>query len=144
MLRFIIAVVVGLLTTGAQAEQKKVFGDYEVHYNALNSSALTPEIAKQYGITRGGNQGLLNIAVRKSDGSAAGKPVTAKVGGQVRNLLSQTSALNFKEIKETGAIYYIAVFRFDDKDTVTFDVSVAPEGAGSTVPLVFSQQMWVQ
>ncbi len=144
MLRFIIAVVVGLLATGAQAEQKKVFGDYEVHYNALNSSTLTPEIAKQYGITRGGNQGLLNIAVRKNDGSATGTAVSAKISGQVRNLLSQKSNLSFKEIRESGAIYYIAVFRFDDKDTVTFDLSVEPEGAAGSVPLVFNQQMWVQ
>ncbi len=142
MWRHILTVVAVLMAGSVAAEQKKVFGDYEVHYNALNSSTLTPEIAKQYGITRGGNQALVNIAVRKQDGKD-GIAVPAKVSGKVKNLLSQSSTLSFKEIKESNAIYYIAVFRFDDKDTVTFDLTVQPEG-GASYPLTFNHTLWVQ
>ncbi len=139
-----VAVPVAVLLAGsAAAEQKKVFGEYEVHYNALNSSALTAEVAKQYGLVRGGNQGLVNIAVRKSDGKN-GIASAAKISGNVRNLLSQRNNLSFKEIREGDAIYYIAVFRFDDKDTLTFDLTVQPDGQSSSYPLSFNQTLWVQ
>ncbi|NQD35828.1 DUF4426 domain-containing protein [Permianibacter sp. IMCC34836] len=139
-----VAVLAAVLGTGSvAAEQVQVFGDYEVHYNALNSSALSPAIAKQYGLTRGGNQGLINIAVRKRDGKD-GTAVAAKVSGDVKNLLSQRNTLSFKEIKETGAVYYIATFRFDDKDTLTFELNVQPDGDNSSYPLTFNQTLWVQ
>lgn len=142
MWRQILTVVAVLFAGSVAAEQMKVFGDYEVHYNALNSSSLTPEVAKQYGLTRGGNQGLVNIAVRKRDGKD-GIPAGAIVSGNVRNLLSQKNELKFKEIKEGSAIYYIATFRFDDKDTLTFDLTVQPEG-GTSYPLSFNHTLWVQ
>ena len=142
MWRHILTVVAVLFTGSVAAEQKKVFGDYEVHYNALNSSTLTPEVAKQYGLTRGANQGLVNIAVRKRDGKD-GVATSAVISGSVRNLLSQKNELKFKEVKESGAIYYIATFRFDDKDTLTFDLTVQPEG-GASYPLTFNHTLWVQ
>lgn len=140
----VVAVLAAVLGTGSvAAEQMKVFGEYEVHYNALNSSTLTPAVAKQYGLTRGGNQGLVNIAVRKRD-DKTGTAVAAKVSGSVKNLLSQRNDLSFKEIKETGAIYYIAIFRFDDKDTLTFELNVQPDGSSTSSPLTFNQTLWVQ
>ena len=49
----------------SMAEYTKVFGDYDVHYNVLNSTFISPEVAKAYGIVRGKNRALINIAVRR-------------------------------------------------------------------------------
>lgn len=137
------AAILMLLAGTLHAEQVKKFGDYDIHYNVFNSSTLTAEVARQYGITRGANQGLVNIVVRKH-GSNGDTPAVAKVSGSARNLLSQRSDLNFKEVRSGEAIYYIAVFRFDNQDTLTFDVDVQPADSSASFPFKFQQQMYVQ
>ncbi len=125
------------------AETSKRLGDYEVHYHAFNSSSLSAEVARQYQITRGANQGVLNIAVRSGAGMAA-KGVKASISGKVKNLLGQAVSLNFREVREGDAIYYLAVFRFEDQDHLNFDLTVEPEGSNSSYPLQFMQQLYVQ
>src|SRR5690606_19999528 len=83
------------LALPALAERKYSFDDLDVHYSAFNSSFLQPEIAAAAGLTRAGNQGVLNIAVLK-----AGKPITATVSGQVRNLMGQITNLSFRQVRE--------------------------------------------
>ena len=41
-----------ILSTTASAQQAQQFEDYSIHYNALNSSLISPEVAKVYGIRR--------------------------------------------------------------------------------------------
>ena len=50
----------------ANAQQSKQFDDYTVHYNALNSSLISPEAAKAYGIRRSDSRALINISVLKN------------------------------------------------------------------------------
>ena len=60
-------VLITLLTIplmfSVHAENMKKMGDINVHYIALGSTFLTPEIAKAYGIERSRYKGLVNIAV---------------------------------------------------------------------------------
>ena len=63
----IITLILAMTTiTAAQAEQKEVMGDWNVHYIAFGSGFLTPEIAKNYGITRSKYNGVVNISVLKT------------------------------------------------------------------------------
>lgn len=142
MWRTMMVMVLSLSAFAVAAEQSKSFGDFKVHYNAFNSSSLTPEIAKQYGITRGANQGVVNIAIRNHAGGGD-VATAAKVEGSVRNLLSQKVALKFKEIREGDAIYYIAGYRFDNQDTMIFELNVTPEGAAAN-ELIFNQTLDVR
>ncbi len=103
----------------AQAERKHVFGDLTVHYSAFNSSFLQPEIAAANGLVRSKQQGVVNIAVFKAKQASA-----ARVTGTVKNLLSQLTTLEFKQIKEGEAIYYIAQFPFDQQEMLKFTLSV--------------------
>src|SRR3990167_6839303 len=64
------------LSLPALAERKQSFGDLDVHYSAFNSSFLQPEIAAAAGLSRGKQQGVLNISVLK-----AGQPAAAVVSG---------------------------------------------------------------
>lgn len=60
---FALLLSAALFCIPAQAEQKQQVGDFAIHYIALSSTFLTPNIAKTYGIKRSRYTGLVNIAV---------------------------------------------------------------------------------
>jgi hypothetical protein len=103
----------------AAAERKQSFGDLDVHYSVFNSSFLQPDIAAAAGLARSKTQGVVNVAVLK-----AGKASTAQVSGQVKNLLGQNTPLTFRQISESGAIYYVAQFPFNNREVMTFTLDV--------------------
>jgi len=107
------------LSLPALAEQKQSYGDMDVHYSAFNSGFLQPEIAAATGLVRSKSQGVVNVAVLK-----AGTASSAKVSGTVKNLLGQSTALSFKEVKEGKAIYYLAQFPFEQRETLRFTLNV--------------------
>ena len=107
------------LSLPALAEQKQSYGDLDVHYSAFNSGFLQPEIAAATGLGRSKTQGVVNVAVLK-----AGTASSAKVSGTVKNLVGQSTALSFKEVKEGKAIYYLAQFPFEQRETLRFTLNV--------------------
>jgi len=102
-----------------KGERKEVFGDVTVHYNTFNSTFLTPDIAKAAELIRSKNQGVINVSVIKD-----GKPLIANVTGTVKDLTSQTVTLNFRQVTEQGAIYYIAQYPVEQQETRTFEIKV--------------------
>ena len=129
------------VTGSAQAEQFKVFDSYEVHYNAFNSSFLPPEVASAYDLKRGKYRALMNIAVlRAEDGDKAS--VRATVSGTMKNLIGQMQKLNFTEIREGEAVYYIASFRFTDDEVLMFDVNVQPDPNTPAYSMKFKQHFY--
>ncbi|OYT95986.1 MAG: homoserine acetyltransferase [Pseudomonas sp. PGPPP3] len=107
------------LSLPALAEQKQSYGDLDVHYSAFNSGFLQPEVAAATGLVRSKTQGVVNVAVLK-----AGTASSAKVSGTVKNLLGQSTALSFKEVKEGKAIYYLAQFPFEQRETLRFTLNL--------------------
>ncbi|MER2296426.1 DUF4426 domain-containing protein [Pseudomonas promysalinigenes] len=124
-----------LASEAARPERKEVFGDVTVHYSAFTSSMLQPDIAAAAGLNRSKNQGVLNIAVLKGN-----KPSTAVVSGTVKDLTGRTSALSFKQMTEHGAVYYIAQFKIEQAQTLTFDITV--ETGGVSHSLSFNQEVF--
>lgn len=124
-----------LAADAAKPERKEVFGDVTVHYSAFTSSMLQPDIAAATGLTRSKNQGVLNIAVLKAE-----KPSTAVVSGTVKDLTGRSNPLSFKQITDQGAVYYIAQFKIDQAETVTFDINV--ETGGISHKLSFNQEVF--
>lgn len=108
----------------AASDSQQSFAGYEVVYNAFNSSFISPEVADTYNIIRGKDRGLVNIAILKAgaDASAGGKP--ALVTGYVSNILGQRQQLVFVEVNEGTATYYLAPFRFQNEDFMTFKIRV--------------------
>jgi hypothetical protein len=106
-------------------ETSKTFGNYEVLYTVIPSTTLLPEMAAEYQIVRASDQALVNISVRKHlpDGTDVAQPVTLK--GSYSNLI-QPRDLEFREVREQGAIYYLAQLRFTDHETLRFDLKVTP------------------
>ncbi|WP_405122715.1 DUF4426 domain-containing protein [Pseudomonas sp. M20] len=102
-----------------KGERKETFGDVTVHYNTFNSTFLQPDIAKAAELIRSKNQGVINVSVIKD-----GKPLIANVTGTVKDLTSQSVPLNFRQITEQGAIYYIAQYPVEQQETRTFEIKV--------------------
>ncbi|QCI15064.1 DUF4426 domain-containing protein [Pseudomonas putida] len=124
-----------LAADAARPERKEVFGDVTIHYSAFTSSMLQPDIAAATGLIRSKNQGVLNIAVLKT-----GKPSMAVVSGTVKDLTGRSSPLSFKQITDQGAVYYIAQFKIEQAETLTFDLNV--ETGGISHPLSFNQEVF--
>ena len=134
------AVVVGLLALAAglaNAEQFERYGAWRVHYIAFNASLLSTTIAERYGIVRGRNKGLINITAV----GAAGRGERAGVTGRYRNLLGQSYDLEFREIDDGDAVYYLAAFDFDNAETLRFEVFLDLPDHG-TETLRFQQPLY--
>jgi len=127
-------------TTNVNAENMKKLGSMNVHYIAIGSTFFTPEIAKAYGITRSRYNGLINISVL--DNTKAGNPAkTISINGQAKNNLGQFKSLEFKEIKEGSAIYYLAQVSYNNEETLHFTLEINDGKEQQT--LKFSQKFYV-
>lgn len=127
----------------AQAENSYDFGDYVVHYNALNTDMLSPKVAQEYGIQRSKNRGMLNIVVLRKVLGATGKPTPAKVTGTSTNLTGSRSELEFREIREPNAIYYIAEFGVTNEEILVFDI-VAETDESEPMDVKFRKQFFTR
>ena len=126
-----------------RGEQKKIFGECEVHYIGLTSSFLTEEVAAAYGITRSRSLGYLSISVLENiEQGGMAEARTAKVTGTMKNLIGQSNELTFKEIRETDAVYYISTFRFDEEEVYRISLQVTAEGHSEPFDVNFSQRFY--
>ncbi len=120
------------------------FGDYEVHYSAFNSRFISPQMAEQYDLKRDENYGVVNIALRNIKDSETGKAVSGEIQGKHKNLMTQITRLDFKEVKEGDAIYYLADFKFSDEELLKFTVDIKPIGSQRTETVRFEQTFYEQ
>lgn len=126
-----------------QADVSDTSGAYEIHYIAVNSTFLQPEIAAQYGIVRNPRNAFLNVAILRKNPAGGTTPVTAVLSGSKNNLLQQSEALSFTEVREGEAIYYIGQFTFSDAEILRFEITAQPQG-GATHAIEWSTQLYAQ
>ncbi|GAB2495713.1 DUF4426 domain-containing protein [Arenimonas alkanexedens] len=127
----------------ALAENSLRAGDITVHYNALPTTSLSPDIARSNGITRSANRALVNIAVRKGE-PGADRALAAEVTVAATNPSGQRVNLRMREVREGEAIYYLGEARTSGIETLTFDVAVTPEGATTPIRVQFRQEFFGQ
>lgn len=127
------------ITVHADDKPYREFGDIKVFYSAFNSSFIQPEIASNYNIVRGKDKGLINIAVLRGD-----KPggTTALVKGSVSNIFAQQQILEFFEVREGDTVYYLAPFRIDNEDYLTFKIEVIPDPNQPPLSLTFQKTLY--
>jgi hypothetical protein len=141
MMKFLLAITISFFSIAyASAENMKTLGSMNVHYMAIGSTFFTPEIAKVYGITRSRYNGLINISVL--DNTKAGNPAkTVSITGKAKNNLGQFKTLEFTEVKEGSAIYYLAQIKYSNEGTMHFTLSINDGKEQQT--LKFSQKFYV-
>jgi hypothetical protein len=129
-------------TAGPPVETSKVFGSYEVFYNVFPSAMLTEAVAAANNIVRGKNRAVINVAVRKRLPDGGDQAQAALVSGTYSDLI-QSKKLEFREIKETGAIYYIAEFRHSDRELLRFDIKVQPDPNAPAHSISFTRKLYI-
>lgn len=129
----------GHATEGGQFQQS---GRFQVHYMALSSTFLTPQVAKTYHIKRSRYNAFVNISVLDTliDGNPS---VKANITGKAVNLTGNTRQLKFKEVIEGDAIYYIAELPFRNDEQFTILVS-STNSDGLNSKINFKQQFYAE
>lgn len=142
MKKWLSTALISFISLSVHAEQFKNIKNSEIHYSAFNSTLLTAGVATQYQLKRNGHSAILNISVL--DNSKLGKPaVDATITGTAKNLIGQIKTLEFKQIKEGQAIYYLVQFSISDEESLTFNINVDAGMTGSG-PITFTQKFYVE
>lgn len=129
----------------AEAQQSRDVGDYVIHYNALNTDLISPQVAQQYGIRRSSSRAMLNVTVLRKQPEAENIAVHATVTGTAKNLTGQIRDIEFREINESSdAIYYISELSVRNMETFDFSLEVQPEGSGDSYTVKFRQQFYTE
>ncbi len=69
-------------------------------------------------------------------------PSTAKVEGQASNLTGQLKELDFHEIKEGDAIYYLAETQISNGEFLKFELKVTPAGKTDAATIHFDKRFF--
>ena len=125
----------------AHAEISQKFGPLEIHYNAITTDELQPEVARAYKIERSKARGLLTVSVLKQNKMGAASPVPAKISVYATTLSQQLANIEMREIREGTAIYYLGEFRVAPPDTLKFTATVEVAGEPKR-EMVFNQQFF--
>ena len=118
---------------------RKYHPDVSEHHEA---EAQFKEVAEAYDIPRSRSLAYLSISVLKNVKNDVPAPVTAELTGTIKNLIGQSRSIDFREIKETNAVYYVSTFRFDKNEVYRIDLDVTPEGSNRTFDVKFSQKFY--
>lgn len=130
------------LITSANAEQKAVKGDYELHYNTFPSTFLSKEIANTYQIIRSKNRGIVSISVLKTSETPP-KALEADVEVLAKNLLNQKKEIRLiKIIEQNQAVYYLGTFAMNNQEDVNFEITATPIGTDESIEVKFSREFF--
>lgn len=116
-------------------------GTWQIHHIAFPSTFIQPETAKAIGLDRRGNYGLLNISILDLANNKA--PLKLKVTGYAQNLIGHRKDLEFKEVDEGIAVYYLAQVRHSNEEIFRFYITVKDAKTGRSEEFKFQQKMWV-
>ena len=131
-----------LFSLGAGAAQFVEYDDYEIHYNAFNSSFIKPDIAQANGLVRGKRRALVNVSVLEKQDDGSKKAVNALVSGEATNLISQKQQMTFVRIDEGRAVYYIGSFGFTDDQVMRIGLTVQPDPNQPAYEIKFEQKFF--
>lgn len=119
------------------------FGNYSVHYNALRTDSLTPEIARSYGIQRSANRVMLTVTIlRKDTPQSQGKPVDGTVEVSAYNLNGQMKGIEMRRVSEGDAVYYIGEVSISGSEILVFDISATPTGEASPLKVKLQREFF--
>lgn len=132
-----------LLSPLVQAGQFQQFGDYQVHYSAVNTSFLTPEVATASGITRSRSTAFLNVSVLEVQSDGSTRAVNTPVDGSISTLSGQVKPLSFRTLRDGESIYHIATFAIQDGEPMRFELSVRLERNEPPVAIDFMRRLYI-
>ncbi len=139
LLKLMFCFMLGLLSNPLLAEQFFEDDQYRVHYSAFNTTQISADILKRYGITRSRQRGMINLAVQRKRQDGQTVPVEAMVSGYATFLNGSEQKLDFHIVSEKHAIYYLAEFIIADGEQLNFKLKVTPYPGYPPLVIPFSQ-----
>ena len=122
----------------AQQEAIARIGDITIRATALQTSALAPQVATQYGIPRDERTVMLLVGVRQgSDAQEIALP--ADITATVTNLSGQRQPVALRELRSGDLLDYIGTVEASLPDTLRFDINIVREGGVSST-MQFSRE----
>ncbi|MHB1052220.1 MAG: DUF4426 domain-containing protein [Thiobacillus sp.] len=141
MKRLLATLLLSAIASSSHAEIAQEFGAIKVHYNALTTDQLLPEVARAYKIERSKTRGMVTMSVLKQNSVGAPTPVPAKLTVYATNLNQQLANIEMREIKEGTAIYYLGEFRVSAPDTLKFTTTIEVAGEPKR-EMIFKQKFY--
>lgn len=140
------ALLLGALWLAAQPATADEFdaGGFVVHYSAVSTMDLAPQVAATYGISRDPNRALLNVSVVRKVPGTTGRPIPALVQVTAVNQAGQLRPINLRRVEEPPSIYYLGEVTVADRETLSFDLNVLAEGESSALRLRLKQQFFTR
>ncbi len=123
-------------------DTQKDFDDLEVHYNAIRTDQLAPEVARAYGIERSPSRVLLNVAMLTKTPGGAARPVDGRVSASAHNLNGQLKSLTMRRLQEGPAVYFIGEVGISGDEILVFDIDVEPLTGGGRRSVQFKREFF--
>lgn len=96
-------------------------GDVRIYANAMVSSQLNAEVARQYGITRSASRVLLHVVVRKGT-PGKDKTLPANITAVAIRKNGERSNINMQITREGQDIYYLGELNISKNESINFEI----------------------
>jgi hypothetical protein len=123
-------------------ETQKDFGNFEIHYNAVRTDELTPDVARAYGIERSGNRVLLNVSMLAKGTDGRTTPVDGAVAATAYNLNGQLKDLEMRRVQEGDSVYFIGEVGISGNEILVFDIDAKPRDGSGTYAVKFKREFF--
>lgn len=118
------------------------FGNFEVHYNAVRTDQLTPEVARAYDIERSGNRVMLNVSMLSKAPDGRTTPVDGTVKATAYNLNGQLKDLQIRRVQEGSSVYFIGEVGISGNEILVFDIDAAPRDGSGAYSVKFKREFF--
>lgn len=118
------------------------FGDYELHYNAVRTDLLTPDVARAYGIERSANRVLLNVSLLRKSPDGRTVPVDGRVSAAAHNLNGQVKSLQLRRVTEGDSVYFIGEVAITGNEILVFDIDATPAEQAEAFQVQFKREFF--
>lgn len=142
MKRSLLALSLLWLSASASAQQLVRDGSTVVHYAAMSTQDLSPEMARQYGIRQNSKRAMLLLNLQRETAPGKTTPLRGTATGTARNLMGDLQTLTLRPAGGDSAQDLIAEFDISHLEFLNFDIDVRPEGSTRSLKIKFQQQFF--
>lgn len=138
---FFVASMLLLMSLSAHAQFLKS-GDIRVYANAMPSSQLNADMARQYGITRSASRVLLHVVVREGT-PGKDKTLPAKITAVAIRKNGERTNINMQVTKENQDVYYLGELNISGNEAINFEIVTLVE-KHKPMRMTFFQEFYKQ
>ena len=115
-----------ILGTNCASAQFVKSGDIRVYANAMVSSQMNAQMARQYGITRSASRVLLHVVVRKGI-PGKDKTLPASITAIAIRKNGTRSAITMQLTKDNNDVYYLGELNINGNESINFEITTVIE-----------------